>query len=152
MEKNKQYRFISINPQNRNGYLASYTKRKNIVNTGYSAKPSQSQKLLTQKPIYKNALSPTKSSLFTPHHEKIQDISTIIGESTCLSIDSSFFDYRSIFNENLRLQALKKIQSMKAPPFRSPLRVATSSQATLRSPKKVLQPASNAINPRPKLN
>lgn len=140
MEKNKQNRFISINPQNRNGYLASYTKRKNIVSTGNSTKPSQSQKTLTQKPIYQNALSPSKSSLFTPHHEKIQDISTIIGESTCLSIDSSFFDYRSIFNENLRLKALKKIQNMKTPPFHSPLPNPFPSQAVFKSPKKLLQP------------
>jgi hypothetical protein len=103
MEKpSKRFQIIGKNSSSQKGYLASYAKRQNTI---------KNQKDLRKNSGFRNSLT-NKDPFFHSPQGKILDISTIRGEDTNLSIDSEIFDYKNIFNQQLRMKALNKISSV----------------------------------------
>lgn len=105
----KKFPYPTINIQPKAGYLASYAKRqKNLKHVKSLTNHSPIKLLINQSPI---KIQINKIEHFNTPQCKILDISSIKGETTNLSIDSSLFEYKNIFNEKLRSKALSKIPS-----------------------------------------
>ena len=105
--KKVPYPCINIKPKA--GYLASYAKRqKNMKHVQSLTNHSPIKLLIGQSPT---KIQINKIEQFNSPQGKILDISSIKGETTNLSIDSSLFEYKNIFNEKLRSKALSKIPS-----------------------------------------